>query len=106
MFNLKPGPTGGRNKELKGLVIGTLLLTLATLVLRAIGFEHYLYNVSLVFIIIVLVIAIQYGLWPAIAISGLGFLSLDYFFITPYNTFYMIDSGPGVVSVVGFRWPQ
>lgn len=101
MFNLKPGPTGGRNKELKGLVIGTVLLALATLVLRAVGFEHYLYNVSLVFIIIVLLIAIQYGLWPAIAISGLGFLSLDYFFITPYNTF-LIDSGPGVVSVVGF----
>lgn len=79
MFNQKPGPTGGRNKELVGLVTGTALVALATLVLRLVGFEHYLYNVSLVFILIVLVIAVQFGLWPAIAVSVMGFVCLDYF---------------------------
>lgn len=88
-------------KELVGLLLGTLGLALATAVLKFFEFEQYLYNVALVFIVVVLLIASRFGLWPGIAVSILGFLSLNYFFITPFGTLY-IDSLVGVVAVVGF----
>jgi two-component system sensor histidine kinase KdpD len=88
-------------KELVGLLTGTLGIGVATAILKFFEFEQYLYNVALVFILVVLLIASRFGLWPGIAISILGFLSLNYFFITPFGTLY-IDSAAGVVAVVSF----
>ncbi|MEI6045351.1 MAG: DUF4118 domain-containing protein, partial [Chloroflexota bacterium] len=93
--------TGQTKKDFTGLLLGTLGLALTTLLLKVFQFEQYLYNVALVFIVIVLLIASQYGLWPGLAVSILGFLCLNYFFIPPYYTFF-IDSGAGVVAVLGF----
>ena len=84
-----------------GLVLGAGALAVATAILKAFAFEHYLYNVALVFIVIVLLVATRYGLWAGIGISVLGFLSLDFFFIEPYLTLF-IDSGAGIVAVLSF----
>jgi two-component system sensor histidine kinase KdpD len=92
---------GQTKKDFTGLLLGVGLLAVTTLLLKIFQFEQYLYNVALIFIIIVLLIASQYGLWPGLAVSILGFLCLNYFFIPPYYTFY-IDSGAGVVAVLGF----
>jgi two-component system sensor histidine kinase KdpD len=88
-------------REITGLVLGMLGMALATAILKFFQFEQFLYNVALVFIVVVLLIASRFGLWPGIAISILGFLSLNYFFITPFGTLY-IDSAAGVVAVVSF----
>ena len=87
--------------NLGGLLPGLIDLGLATLILKIFNFEQYLYNVALVFILIVLLIASQYGLWSGIVVSVIGFLSLDYFFIPPYYTL-VIDSRAGVVALGGF----
>ena len=88
-------------KELVGFLTGTLGIALATAILKFFEFEQFLYNVALVFILVVLLIASRFGLWPGIAVSILGLLSLNYFFITPFGTLY-IDSAAGVVAVVSF----
>ncbi len=94
-------PRSKTKRGLTGLLLGTSGLALATAVLKFFQFEQYLYNDALVFIVVVLLIASRYGLWPAIATSILGFLCLNYFFITPFDTLY-IDSFAGVVAVVSF----
>jgi two-component system sensor histidine kinase KdpD len=93
--------TGWVRKNLAGIGLGTLALSIATSILKALSFEQFLYNVTLVYILIVLLIAVQFGLGPGIATSILGVLALNYFFIPPYHTLY-IDSWAGVVALIGF----
>ena len=95
------GWSGRVQRQLTGFATGLLYLTLATSILKFLKFEQYLYNVALVFILIVLVGASQFGIWTGIVMSVLGFFALDFFFIPPYYTF-SIDSSAGIVAVVGF----
>lgn len=88
-------------RDLAGLLLGILGLAVTTATLKFFQFEQYLYNVALVFIVVVLLVASRSGLWPGIIISILGFLSLNYYFITPFDTLF-IDSAAGVVAVISF----
>ncbi len=88
-------------KDVRGLLLGVLSLGMATTVLKALEFEQFLYNVALVYIIIVLLIASEYGLLPGIIISVLGFLCFNFFFIPPFYSL-VIHSGAGVLAVIGF----
>ncbi len=92
---------GWAKKNLVGLISGIAGLVAATAILRLFAFQQYLYNVALVFIIIVLLIANQYGLWLGLVMSVLGFFCLNYFFIPPYYSLF-IESWAGVVEVIGF----
>ncbi len=88
-------------RGLAGLFFGIFGLSLATAILKFFQFEQYLYNVALVFILVVLLVASRFGLWPGIAISILGFLCFNYFFIPPFHTLY-IESFAGVIAVTSF----
>lgn len=48
-------------------------------------------NLSMVFLLAILVIAISFGVWPAIFASTLSFLAYNFFFIPPFYTFTIAE---------------
>jgi len=50
-------------------------------------------NLSLLFLLVVLITAARHGLWPSIASSVLGFLAFNFFFTVPYGTFLVSEDG-------------
>jgi len=48
-------------------------------------------NIALVFLTGVLVVAVRYGLWPALAASFLSVLAFNFFFLPPLYTFTVAD---------------
>lgn len=52
-----------------------------------------LVNISLLYLLPVLVAAVRWGLWPSLFASSLGILSFDYFFIPPVHSFTVANVG-------------
>jgi len=50
-------------------------------------------NLSLLFLLVVLITAARHGLWPSIVSSVLGFLAFNFFFTLPYATFVVSEEG-------------
>lgn len=50
-------------------------------------------NLSVLFLLIVLIIAARHGLWPSVVTSVLGFLAFNFFFTVPYATFRVTEEG-------------
>lgn len=48
-------------------------------------------NLSMLFLVAVLLIAVNYGIWPAIFTSGLSFFVYNFFFIPPLYTFTIAE---------------
>jgi two-component system sensor histidine kinase KdpD len=48
-------------------------------------------NLSMVFLVAVLLVAVSYGIWPAIYASALSFLVYNFFFIQPLYTFTVAE---------------
>ena len=48
-------------------------------------------NLSMLFLVAVLLIAVNFGIWPAIYASGLSFLVYNFFFIEPLYTFTIAE---------------
>ncbi|HSG63916.1 MAG TPA: DUF4118 domain-containing protein [Gammaproteobacteria bacterium] len=58
-------------------------------------------NLSLLFLLAVLIVAALWGLWPSIFASALSFLALNFFFTTPLYTFTIEEEGD-LASIVFF----
>jgi len=50
-------------------------------------------NLSVLFLLAVLIIAARHGLWPSIITSALGFLAFNFFFTVPYRTLLVTEEG-------------
>src|SRR5262249_37664833 len=48
-------------------------------------------NISMLYLIAVLAVAVVYGSWPAVVASLLAFLAFDFFFVEPLHTFTVSD---------------
>src|SRR3989442_750931 len=48
-------------------------------------------NISMLYLLAVLVVAIAFGSGPAVLTALLAFLSFDWFFVEPYHTFTVAD---------------
>jgi two-component system sensor histidine kinase KdpD len=48
-------------------------------------------NISMLYLIAVLAIAVAYGSWPAVVASIAAFLAFDFFFVDPVHTFTVAD---------------
>ena len=79
-------------------VVGLPLLTLVVLPLRS---TLTLATEMLFFLLLVLVIALVGGRWPAIAAGAVGSLVLNFFFTPPFHTFEVADPD-NVVSILAF----
>ena len=79
--------------------------TLAVLV--AIAISHVadrflpLANLSLIFLMAVLLVAIRFGLWPSVYTSLLSFVAYNFFFTEPHHTF-IVERREDVLTVVFF----
>ncbi|MCX5514124.1 two-component sensor histidine kinase [Kaistia algarum] len=80
---LRLPPLGG----IAGYVAALASVGLATLVGRGLTEFVALPNVSMLYLLAVLVPAIRYGVWPAIFGSAVSFLTYNFFFIDPIGTF-------------------
>jgi two-component system sensor histidine kinase KdpD len=78
--------------ELRGYVAAVALVAVAigaALVLRRLPHA----NLSLLFLLAVLIVAAVWGLWPSVAASLLGFLALNFFFTSPLYTLSVEEEG-------------
>ena len=97
----KPVPGIGTAKrkwyrpELPPLVptIGVAALSVAAAVGIGLGLQHFvrLPNVSMLFLMAVLLCALTIGRWSAVMASGLSFLAYNFFFIPPLYTFTIAE---------------
>lgn len=76
-------PTG----RLPGYLVATAGVVLAVVLGQWLTRHVALPNLSMLFLMAVLVPAILFGIWPAIFASFLSFLAYNYFFILPVHTF-------------------
>jgi two-component system, OmpR family, sensor histidine kinase KdpD len=58
-------------------------------------------NLSLIFLMAVLLVAIRFGLWPSVYTSLLSFVAYNFFFTEPHHTF-IVDNQGDVLTVVFF----
>jgi two-component system, OmpR family, sensor histidine kinase KdpD len=58
-------------------------------------------NLSLIFLMAVLLVAIRFGLWPSVYTSLLSFVAYNFFFTEPHHTFLVTRRGD-VLTVVFF----
>ncbi|MDQ0510010.1 sensor histidine kinase [Ancylobacter amanitiformis] len=72
---------------LAGYVVAPLGVGAATLLGLMLTRVVALPNVSMLYLLAVLMPALLYGVWPAIIASTLSFLAYNFFFIDPVNTF-------------------
>lgn len=72
-----------------GAAVGAVAL--AVLVGMVLNASLHLHNLSMVFLLAVLICAVRFGLWPAIVASFLSFLAYNFFFIAPIYTFTVAE---------------
>ena len=69
----------------------TLAVAIALAIGKALTALTPIPNLSMVFLMAVLLIAVNYGIWPAIYASALSFLVYNFFFIPPLYTFTIAE---------------
>ncbi|GAA2541737.1 sensor histidine kinase KdpD [Microbacterium mitrae] len=78
-------------RKLVGLAITLLIGPLLTFLLVQVRGTDYLTPSALAYQLLVVVVALVGGLWPAVVAAVLSGLSLDYMLIQPYNTVRISD---------------
>ena len=78
-------------------IIGTLLATLATVLLLTLGADSAV--AGMVFLVLVVWSSTQAGQWLALYIAALCALSFDYYFLLPYGTFRMAGAQEWVAMI-------
>ncbi len=73
--------------DLRAIGWATLAVALATVVSHLAHRVLPLANLSLIFLMAVLLVAIRFGLWPSVYASLLSFAAYNFFFTEPYHTF-------------------
>ncbi|MGE0255601.1 MAG: DUF4118 domain-containing protein [Alphaproteobacteria bacterium] len=89
---IEPGKPSLR-LDAKAYGLATAIIAAASV--AAFGVWSYLPlpNVSLVFVVGVLVVAIRFGLWPSLYASLISFLTYNFLFTEPYYTFNVLHEG-------------
>ena len=86
-----PRPRNGLRLELLPFIYATVAVAAALAVGKGLTQLTPLPNLSMVFLLAVLVTAVQFGIWPAIYASVLSFLTYNFFFIEPIYTFTIAE---------------
>jgi two-component system sensor histidine kinase KdpD len=78
-------------RELRSYFVAILLTAGATLLLWMLRAELTPANFSLIYLLVVLVVAISQGTRPSLLASLLSFLCFNFFLVKPYYTFHVAD---------------
>jgi two-component system, OmpR family, sensor histidine kinase KdpD len=73
--------------DLRALGWATVAVAIATAVAHGANLFLPLANLSLIFLMAVLLVAIRFGLWASVYTSLLSFIAYNFFFTEPYHTF-------------------
>lgn len=86
---------GSRWRELPALrgYVGALALVLVAMAAASVFRRLPHANISLLFLLAVLIVAAVWGLWPSIFATLLSFMSLNFFYTTPLYTFSVEEEG-------------
>ncbi|UEM20908.1 sensor histidine kinase KdpD [Skermanella mucosa] len=99
----KPPPPAARRKRLDWT--GYAVAAVATAAASACGYGLSLFldlpNISLIYLMAVLLVAIRHGLGPSIAVSVASFMAYNFFFTDPLFTFDIADTR-NILTVVFF----
>ncbi|WP_158047657.1 sensor histidine kinase [Skermanella pratensis] len=99
----KPPPAAARRKRLDWT--GYAVAAVATATASACGYGLSLFldlpNISLIYLMAVLLVAIRHGLGPSIAVSVASFMAYNFFFTDPLFTFDIADTR-NILTVVFF----
>jgi two-component system, OmpR family, sensor histidine kinase KdpD len=87
--------------DLRAFGWATLAVLLATVISHVADRFLPLANLSLIFLMAVLLVAIHFGLWPSVYASLLSFFVYNFFFTEPYFTF-IVERQEDVLTVVFF----
>jgi two-component system, OmpR family, sensor histidine kinase KdpD len=87
--------------DLRAFGWATVAVALATAVSHVADRFLPLANLSLIFLMAVLLVAIRFGLWPSVYTSLLSFLVYNFFFTVPYQTF-TVARQEDVLTIVFF----
>ena len=74
-------------RPFRGYIVAALAVAAAALVGQGLATVVALPNVSMLFLLAVVVPAILFGVWPAVFASLLSFLAYNFFFTSPFHTF-------------------
>ncbi len=85
------GFPGGLARGLIGAVAGIVGVALVTLLIGFIMSVTHVKNLSIIYLLVVLWLAVSFGRGPAILASFLAFLANDFFFIPPVHRFTVDD---------------
>ncbi|MGB8651738.1 MAG: DUF4118 domain-containing protein [Mycobacteriales bacterium] len=98
-----PAVTGGlsRRRRLQGVVVAALLLPLLTLVLTQIRGHVNLTSDALLYLLVVVLVALVGGFYPALLAALVGSLLLNWYFIPPLHR-WTIAAGNNVLALVVF----
>ncbi|WP_329082767.1 MULTISPECIES: DUF4118 domain-containing protein [unclassified Streptosporangium] len=80
-----------RTRRVAGWLLAILGLPLLTLALHPFRGDVNLPSDILLFLLMVVVVALAGGMWPAVTAAVLGFLLLNYFFTAPVDRFTIAD---------------
>ncbi len=72
-----------------GVALGSVALV-SVLIALVLG-RMPIANVSMLYLIAVLAVAVAFGSWPAVVASVAAFLAFDFFFVEPFHTFTVAD---------------
>jgi len=85
------GAPGGLARTLVGAVAGIIGVALVTLTIGVVTTITHVENLSLIYLLVVIWLAVSFGRGPAILASFLSFLAYDFFFVPPLHRFTVDD---------------
>ena len=89
-----------RRRKLEGLALALVVPTLLTLVLTRHRHDLNLVSDVLLFMVVVVLVALVGGIWPALVAAVLGSLLLNYYFAPPLHTFTISETNNSLALFV------
>lgn len=93
-------PTRTASPRLRGLAAAGASVALLTVVLAAVESAHHVANLSMLYLLVVIAIAVRHGRGAAVAAAVLAFLACDWFFVAPRFRFTVSDPAEWVALLV------
>src|SRR5262249_32213054 len=84
-------PVIGPPLALKSFFWSTFFVAAAVIIGQLLLLVTPLPNLSMIFLLAVLLSAVMFGIWPAVYASVLSFLTYNFFFIAPLHTFTIAE---------------
>lgn len=97
-----PRPVAKAPAAVIGIASSAAAVGLATVISHAVFGPGQLPDVVMLYLLVVVLVALRWGLGPSLAASLFAIAAFDFFFIPPYHTFAVSDAGHTMTFAVMF----